>query len=532
MKSKLAVMILMICSVLNAQISTFQRTLKASGDEFAGTVLETSNGDFLTVGFSTTLSKGKEDCMSARTNSLGQTIWVKTYGDTARQHFLHAIQDGSSDEYYVVGFSEGRGVKKTDGVFGKINGVGNILWMKAYGGNGDEELRRIVKANDGGFYIMGHSTSTLGAGLEDNYILKVNSTGDIQWTRLFGGSGVERIRSCIKDSIGNLVITGFTNSFGAGNKDVFVVKMSQAGVFKWSYVYGKNSIDKAQDVVNASGGDIVIGGDTKMPVNMNPPTSNAFLMKIDSLGNKKWLRVYQDTSETDLWTVINTNDNGYVFTTDETPLGVTAYSTTDVSYAKVNDATGNISWAHRIGGSKKDKRPDVIRPIGGGYLIVSGTASFASDTMRNLHFVRTNTLGVSGCQTYVRTFVKVDTGFTKGNVNWITATDGSTAAVTWTAVSKTFVHDTLCQNIINTSIASHSNNSKEYKIYPNPSTGKFKLEIDQIEFLVEIRDQLGRLIQTESNRKEFDLRGFENGIYYVTVRAPEATTVSKVIIEN
>lgn len=515
-------------------LSTFQRTLKASGDEFAGTVIEADNGDFITVGFTSTGSgtlANKEDALIVRTDKYGNTIWAKAYGDTARQHFLHIVKD-AGDTYYVTGFSEGRGVKGTDGTFGKIDGSGNLLWLKAYGGNGDEELRRIVKATDGGFFLFGHSTSPLGAGIDDNYIVKVNNTGAIQWTRLFGGSNQDRIRSAITDSIGNIVITGFTNSFGAGGKDVFVTKMTQAGVFKWSYLYGKNTVDKAQDVVIATGGNIVIAGDTKMPLNINPANSNAFLMKLDSLGNKKWMRVYEDSTETDIWALIKTPDNGYVFATDETPLGVTAFSTTNVSFAKVSDATGNVIFSRRIAGNKKDKRPDVIIPSDGGFLVVSSSASFASDTMRNIYLVRTNSVGVSGCNTFYRGFTKVDTGFTKAPVNWITATDGSTAAVTWTPQTRVMPHDTLCQNLLVTGIQSTEKSSVSFRVFPNPSTGEFTIESSDENYTLVVRDLLGKVIYTSKNELRVNLKNNAPGIYFLTVSNAQSSSTTKIILEE
>lgn len=513
--------------------NTFQRTFKSAGDEFAGTVIETSNGDFLTVGFSSTGTlTDKEDALVIRTNKFGHLLWAKTYGDTARQHFLHVLQE-PGDAYYVVGFSEGRGVRKTDGIFGKIDGAGNILWMKAYGGTGDEELRRIVKAADGGFFLFGHCiNSPSGAGIDDNYIIKVNSTGDIQWTRLFGGSNQDRIRSAITDSIGNIVITGFTNSFGAGGKDVFVTKMTQAGTFKWSYLYGKSTVDKAQDVVIRPGGDIVIAGDTKMPLNITPPNSNAFLMKLDSLGNKKWMRVYEDSMETDIWTLIKTSDNGYLFATDETPLGVTAYSTTNVSFAKVNDATGNIVFSRRIAGNKKDKRPDVIIPSDGGFLIASSTASFANDTMRNVYLVKTNTLGISGCNSYARTFTKVDTGFTKSPVTWVMATDGSTAAITWTPQARVFPHDTLCENLITTGLNTSNKYSSLLRVYPNPSQGNYSIETSDENYTLIIRDLMGKLVYTGKNEHEFSLKGNCPGVYFLTISNAQNTSIVKLVLSE
>ena len=513
--------------------NTFQRTYKAVGDEYVGTVIETTNGDFLTVGFSQTGTLiNKEDALIMRTNKFGYPLWTKTYGDTSRQHFLHVIED-QGDVFYVVGFSEGRGVRRSDGIFGKIDGAGNILWLKAYGGNGDEELRKIVKAADGGFFLFGTSLNNpSGAGDFDNYIIKVNNTGDIQYTRLFGGAGEDKIRSAITDSIGNVVITGYTESFGAGGKDVYVGKMTQAGTFKWNYIYGKNGPDKAQELVIKEGGHIVIAGDTKMPLNITPSQGNPFLMKLDSLGNKKWTRVYEDSTETDSWGVVKTADNGYVFVTTELPAGVNTQSATNVCFAKVNDVTGNIVYSYRIAGNKKERFPDVASTADGGFMFGMGSASFSTDTMRNVYTVKTNSLGVSGCNTFPNSYTKIDTGFTKAPVVWTIATEGSTATVTWTPQVRVFPHDTLCESLIPTGISEKTNSFSSIMVYPNPSHGKYTIETSDENYKFVIRDILGKTIYSGKNESHFDLTGNSPGVYFITISNAQNSSTLKLVLEE
>jgi len=519
---------------INAQSSfnTFQRTYKTMGDEFGGSVLETSNGDFLTVGFTTNPSVGKEDAIIIRTNKFGHTLWTKTYGDTANQHFLGVIEDGIANEYYVVGHSEGRGTNATDGIFMKIDGNGNIIWIKAFGGNGIEQMRKIIKADDGGFFLIGYSTSPLGAGLEDNYIVKTNSTGAIQWTKVFGGTGNERIRSFAKDPSGNLVMVGFTQSFGAGGKDNFISKMDQNGNFIWSYSYGSNKVDKAQELVINPNGDIVVAGMTSMSLNINPFNPNAYLMKVDALGDKKWCRVYEDTVECEPWTLINGLDGGYVFATEDLKYNAVNDSSTNISLVKVDDLTGNVMWAKRLGGNKKDKRPEVIKTSDGGYFMVASTASFASDTMRNIYHVKTNTLGVSGCNTFTRTFLKTDTGFVKAPITWVTATDGATAAVTWTPQARIIPHDTLCENLITTGIAIKASSFSSINVYPNPSHGNYTLETSDENYSIVIRDILGKTIHKSKNEHHFDLTGNAPGLYFITVSNAQSSSTLKLVLKE
>lgn len=110
-----------------------------------------------------------------------------------------------------------------------LSGYAQITFEKTFGGASDDIGYSVQQTNDGGYIIAGW-TQSFGAGNSDGYLLKTNEAGDILWTKTFGGIGWDDCYSVQQTNDDGFIIAGQTNSFGAGNNDVYLVKTNMDGI--------------------------------------------------------------------------------------------------------------------------------------------------------------------------------------------------------------------------------------------------------------------------------------------------------------
>ncbi len=110
----------------------------------------------------------------------------------------------------------------------KLDGAGNVQWTRTIGGGEDDEGHSIVRTVDGGYAVAGWTLS-FGAGVADVYVVKLDGAGNVEWTRTIGGGGDDEGYSIVQTVDGGYAVAGWTASFGAGDWDVYVVKLDGNG---------------------------------------------------------------------------------------------------------------------------------------------------------------------------------------------------------------------------------------------------------------------------------------------------------------
>jgi putative intracellular protease/amidase len=260
------------------------------------------------------------------------------------------------------------------------------LWTRTYGGSFAEGARSLEQTSDGGFIIAGY-TYSFGAGNADLYLLKTDAEGILQWASAFGGSGWEYGNSAIETSDGGYLAVGYTSSWGAGSRDVYLVKTDPHGAEVWSTTFGGPGLDVGMSVVETGDGAYAIAGYTD---SFGLGESDAYLIKLDSAGNELWSRVFGDTGPEMGRSLDRTSDGGFVIA------GASgSYSDNSDVYLLRTDREGNELWSTAVSHPSAHLNYDwanSVRATADGGFVIAGNSDLEQDLM-DLYLVKVDAQG-------------------------------------------------------------------------------------------------------------------------------------------
>ncbi|MGD2295780.1 MAG: hypothetical protein PVF22_08080, partial [Candidatus Aminicenantes bacterium] len=243
-------------------------------------------------------------------------------------------------------------------------------WAVHYGGTGDDWANSVQQTSDGGYIVAG-GTESYGDGNSDVWVLKLSFTGDIEWQRTFGGTDNEEVYEVQETSDGGFIVVGYTNSSGAGRSDSLILKLTAEGDIEWQYTFGRSGDDWANSVQQTSDGGYVVGG-----------SSDAFgngelvywVLKLTPDGNVDWQYAYSTGVNCYLRSIQETSDEGYIVAGHMSPSVVGGY---DLLILKL-DSIGQIIWQRYYGGVQDDWANSIQETEDGGYFVAGYTGSFGA----------------------------------------------------------------------------------------------------------------------------------------------------------
>ena len=224
---------------------------------------------------------------------------------------------------------------------GTVSAVGleGSGWIATLGGTGTEYGYGVAYDSSGNVYITGY-TNSAGAGGNELLIAKYNSSGTIQWQRTLGTGTAYRHddsgRMIAVDSSGNVYVNGTTN-FTGGYDSMMIAKYNSSGTLQWQKTFGdSNTQERGHGITVDSSGNVFVCGETTKGVN------GALVAKLNSSGTLQWQRTLDASLFYEV--VVDSSDNVYVG-------GYTAIgSYTNYLAAKYNNS-GTLQWQRTIGGS-------------------------------------------------------------------------------------------------------------------------------------------------------------------------------------
>lgn len=269
-----------------------------------------------------------------------------------------------------------------------------ILWSNNYGGSEIDFSSAGIRTSDGGYIVGGHSKSSdnnvsLNYGGRDAWLVKISDTGQIEWENNFGGSSYDNVRSIIETPDGGCLFAGIAGtdttylvSGSHGAMDGWLVKLDSAGNHEWHKCYGGENNDAFYDFIQLSDGSFVFVGSTwsstinGVPVNLHG-ACDLWLVKTDSLGNIIWQHFYGGYHQDDGSSLEQTQDGGFIIcgTTLSDDGNVTGFNGSWDRWILKTDSLGTLEWAKCYGGTDKDAGRDIVQCSDGGYIAVGESKS-------------------------------------------------------------------------------------------------------------------------------------------------------------
>lgn len=385
----------------------WQKNYGGTEDEWTNQIQQTSDSGYIVFG--TTLSNnhdvsgnhGNSDAWIVKLNSTGTLAWQNCIGGN-NVDYGRSIQQTSDNKYIVAGntFSSSisdspeseyytEGVTYSDAWIAKINSSGGIIWKKRFGGSSGDSGRSIIQTNDNGFLLLGDTSSTDGDvsgsnGGNDIWVLKLDSSGAIDWKDCFGGSGDEFGYSVQQTLDNGYIIAGKTasnNGDVSGTHDTYwgdmwVIKLDFDGNLDWQKTLGGSYEDCALSISQTTDNGYIVAGYTNSSdgdVTGKHSYQDIWIVKLSSSGAIEWQKALGGSSEESASSVIQTSDGSYLIagTTLSDDGDVTGkHNGSDLWLIKL-DPSGMIKWEGCFGGSKNDGASSIEQTADGGY-IVSG----------------------------------------------------------------------------------------------------------------------------------------------------------------
>lgn len=378
--------ILIICLpiyiIAQAPVVDFQSTYGGSNNDFGQTFINTLDDGYLLAGYSysydgdVTLNYGEGDIWLTKVNSSGVTEWNKNYGGSQNDNVGQIIKN-TNGSYVFVGSTSSNNFDIAsprgyyDGWLVQISSSGIIEWKKNLGGDDFDSLLDVIRTSDGGLLAVGSTNSNNGQisgnhGSRDAWVIKLDTNGNLEWSKCFGGTEVDSFNKVVELQDGNFVIAGISYSTNGdvtnpkGDRDMWIVKINTLGDLIWQKSYGGSAFDSAHNIIELDNGNLIIAGgsassDGDTAINSN--NTDFWVFKTDAIGTIIWERKFGGSEDESIGAMMKTSDNGciisgQVFSSSGAPSA--SFGLSDVGLIRL-DVNGNTIWTTNVGGFSIDE---------------------------------------------------------------------------------------------------------------------------------------------------------------------------------
>ncbi|MFX0065079.1 MAG: hypothetical protein ACFFC7_23125 [Candidatus Hermodarchaeota archaeon] len=238
-------------------------------------VIQTADGGFVVVAL---VNEVRTWLWLIHVNAYGSPLWnvsareYPAYGDVIPQALLQTPER----DFVIAGLL----YDDEDAMLLYILPSGVPLWNHTYGGSRLDVISSLIQTSDGDFVLAGYANS-FGAGDRDAWLIRTDADGIPRWNQTYGGAQDDVFSSLVQTSTGDFVLAGYTNSFGAGDRDAWLIRTDADGIPRWNQTYGGLESDYVSTVLQATDGGFILAGTT---YSFGVGNSSAWVFKTDSLG--------------------------------------------------------------------------------------------------------------------------------------------------------------------------------------------------------------------------------------------------------
>ncbi|HYV91259.1 MAG TPA: MopE-related protein [Chitinophagales bacterium] len=415
MKSKFSLLILLFAARMAPEVSAqvplidWQKCLGGSSSENANSIEQTADSGYIVAGYTfsnngdVSGNHGNYDYWVVKLNKNGSLVWQKCLGgsDIDEGYSVSQTFDGG---FFVSGLSLSANgdVSGNHGNYdfwvAKLDAAGSLLWQNSLGGSADDVSYSNCQTKDSGYIVAGYTHSSDGDvsgihGSDDCWIVKLNNNGILQWQKCLGGTDSEYARD-IKETKDNGFIfaaSSFSNdgdvSLNHGNDDYWIVKLDSLGNILWQKVFGGSSHDNPKSIQQTEDGGYIVAGTSSSAdgdVTVNLGSSDYWILKLDSSGNLIWQKSLGG-SAADYANAIQQTSKGFIVAgrsySDDGDVTV-HYGFSDYWMVQM-DSTGSIEWEKSLGGSNLDEALSLVVTIDSGFIIAGNSTSNDDDVSGN-----------------------------------------------------------------------------------------------------------------------------------------------------
>jgi hypothetical protein len=520
MRNKIFVACFLLCCFSGNKIfaQIFQRTIGGASFDVGQCLQLTTDGGYIITGTTYSFGGGAADIYLVKTNFAGDTLWTKTFGSPLDDSGIW-VEQTTDGGYIIAGHTYGFGAGMSDCWVIKTNATGDLVWSQTYGGAENDFANCVKETADGGFVFAG-STRSNGAGYDDVYIVKTNSFGNISWTSTIGGINEDNAATIQQTTDGGFLVTGSTDSYGAGAKDILVIKTDSSGNSSWMKVFGGFANDIATTAQQTADGGYIIGGGVNS-FSFNS-TTDFFLIKINAAGVMSWTKGYGGASYDRGQSVEQTNDGGYIYCGF---ILACPNCAADILLIRT-DAAGDTLWTRSYGGISEETGYTVHETADGGFIVTGWVASFGMGNY-DIYLIKTDANGYSGCNEPATTATVFVPAMQELSVS-ATAGSGGQVGVPVTLTGSGGSSTVLCTTVgINENTADNA-----LVIYPNPFANSVTVLNTLPDGKIKIHDVTGKMemiLNSNDGNTIINTSNLKAGVYVLYYIKNNVTTVSKLV---
>ncbi|HEY3296467.1 MAG TPA: T9SS type A sorting domain-containing protein [bacterium] len=382
----ITVLICLLCVTLSAMAaapdSLWSVRLGHSSHDVCNAVAPTTDGGTVLAGWARstdTFGAGWYDFWLVKTDAAGQVVWDRRYGGPEGEGCF-AVQPTPDGGFILAGmtgsFGEGHDGPSDAWVI-KTNANGDSLWSRKFGGPLSDGFYAVQIAADGGYVFAGF-TDSYGIGGRDFWLVKTTADGADVWSHTYGGGGFDECRAMAKTSTG-FALAGVTNSWRERDQNFYLFNVDEDGQSLWTTstgngkVYGTTVADYCNAVAQTLDGGFVMAGST---YNVNADAEDFWMVRTRANGDSLLARPYGNSAlgRDICYSIQATQDSSYVLAGITNGAGSGLWD----AFMLKADPRGNVVYRRTFGGPERDNCYAMMKTTDGGFTLAGSTRSFGA----------------------------------------------------------------------------------------------------------------------------------------------------------